>query len=125
MPTFGERLRELRLKKGLSQRELGRLVDLDFTYISKIENGATDPPSEEKIRDLARVLEGDEEELLLLARKVPPAMLQVIVEHPEVPRFLRSAGKITDETWAKILELAEGKGDGSSQVRKAPRKKRD
>ncbi len=36
---FGERIRELRLSKGLSQEKLGALCGLDRTYISSIERG--------------------------------------------------------------------------------------
>jgi len=38
MATFGQRLRDLRKGKGLSQRALGDMVGINFTYLSKIEN---------------------------------------------------------------------------------------
>ena len=43
---FGARLRELRKQAGMSLRELADRVGIDFTYLSKIENGAMPPPSE-------------------------------------------------------------------------------
>jgi len=36
---FGQRIRELRLSKGLSQEKLGQLCGLDRTYISSVERG--------------------------------------------------------------------------------------
>jgi len=36
---FGKRLKELRLKKELSLRDLARECDVDNSYISKIEKG--------------------------------------------------------------------------------------
>jgi len=36
---FGKRVRELRLKKNLSQEQLAHMCDLDRTYINSIENG--------------------------------------------------------------------------------------
>lgn len=39
LATFGLRLKELRIERGLSQEELGSLADLDRTYISGIERG--------------------------------------------------------------------------------------
>jgi transcriptional regulator with XRE-family HTH domain len=36
---FGKRIRELRLKKGLSQEAFAHLCNLDRTYISGIERG--------------------------------------------------------------------------------------
>jgi transcriptional regulator with XRE-family HTH domain len=37
--TFGVRVRELRLAKGISQEDLGDKAGLDRTYISSIERG--------------------------------------------------------------------------------------
>lgn len=36
---FGERVRELRKKKGISQEELALACDLDRTYIGGVERG--------------------------------------------------------------------------------------
>ena len=40
---FGKRVRELRLKQGLSQEAFAQLVGLDRTYISGIERGTRNP----------------------------------------------------------------------------------
>lgn len=39
--TFGERVRELRVKKGLSQFDLASLCNYEKSTISRIENGRT------------------------------------------------------------------------------------
>jgi transcriptional regulator with XRE-family HTH domain len=83
---FGERVRELRQKRSLTQRDLGALVDVEFSYISKIENGKLDfgdVPSEALIHRLADALDADENDLLLLAKKVPPRSRQRVFERPE------------------------------------------
>ena len=72
--TFGEKIRELRKAKNLSQRDLATKVRVNFTYISKIENEKLDfgdYPSEELILKLAKALEADADELLILAKKSP------------------------------------------------------
>ncbi|MBI4282896.1 MAG: helix-turn-helix domain-containing protein, partial [Chloroflexi bacterium] len=56
---FGTRLKELREQAGLSQRELADKVGVNFSYLSKIESGATPPPSEKVILRLAEVLDAD------------------------------------------------------------------
>src|ERR1700704_2259715 len=66
-PRFGVRLRQLRSEKGLSQRELAGLVGIDFTYLSKVENGHGDSPGEATIRRLAEALSADPDELLAIA----------------------------------------------------------
>ncbi len=39
LEAFGARLKELRLKKNLSQEELGAIAELDRTYVSGCERG--------------------------------------------------------------------------------------
>ena len=45
MSGFPERLKEARLRAGLSQPELADKVDVDKSYISKLERGIESPPS--------------------------------------------------------------------------------
>lgn len=39
LKSFGERVRQIRVLKGLSQEELARLAQIDRTYIGGIERG--------------------------------------------------------------------------------------
>lgn len=87
---FGAKLRQLRKKARMSQREVADKVKIDFTYLSKIESGVMPPPSEEKIRRLAKVLGCDEYELITLAGKVPIDLKRLIVRNKTVLRYLRS-----------------------------------
>ena len=68
---FGARLKELRIRAGMTQRGLAKSVNVDFTYLSKIENGVMPPPSEKVILQLAEVLKADRDELITLAGKIP------------------------------------------------------
>jgi len=107
MPTFGQRLRELRKAKGLSQRALGAMAGVNFTYISKIENEKLDFaqfPSEQLIRFMAAALDADVDELLLLARKIPEPIKQRVIERPDAFRKIAS---LDDETLNKLLEDLE------------------
>ena len=71
---FGERIRELRKSKNLGQRALAEKIEVSHTYVSKIENEKLDfgdYPSEDLIRKIAKALDADVDELLMLARKSP------------------------------------------------------
>ena len=81
------RLRELREQRGLTQKELAELLDVSPSYVNKVERERLhfgDYPSAKFIHKLAEEHEADEDELLLLADKVPDALRQRIRESPEV-----------------------------------------
>lgn len=86
--TFGQRLRELRKRKGITQRELADRVGIGFTYVSKLETGASPPPREKTILALADILDGDPDELFGLAKKLPSHLLGRM--SPELTRAVRS-----------------------------------
>src|SRR5262245_52762271 len=85
--TFGERIRELRKGKDLTLRDVARQVEVNFTYLSKIENHKLDfgdYPSEELIHRLGAALNGDVDELLLLAKKIPAGIRERVIQRPDV-----------------------------------------
>lgn len=99
--SFGQLIRQARKDKGYSQRELAKLVELDFTYLSKLENDRADyPPKEEVIRSLAHHLDLKAEELIFLAGRIPqrdedflkknykamPALFRRMQENPDFAR---------------------------------------
>ena len=114
--TFGQKLRELRKAKNLTQRELAETVaarlkaedrpGFDVTYLSKIENDRTPPPSIAAIIQLASVLEADADELIALAGKVPPDLGEILKESENARTFYRSAlnADLTEEDWKKLLQ---------------------
>ncbi len=90
--TFGEKVRELRQAKQLTLRDLATKVGVGFTYLSKIENHKLEDghgPSEKLIHKLAAELNASEDELLLLAEKVPEPIRKRFIERPEI--FLKLA----------------------------------
>lgn len=105
--TFGARLRDLRKAHNLSQRALAERVGINFTYLSKVESEKLDfaqYPSEELIRKLATALEADVDELLLLAKKIPPDIRERVIERPDAFRKIAS---LDDQALDEILRQIE------------------
>ncbi len=110
---FPDRLRELRRAARLSQRALAEQVGVDFTYLSKIENGRVEPPSEGVLqriaKELADKLGKDEtalaDELITLAGKIPSDLAETLSRNPEVVRLLRSVGSDVHSSadWRKLF----------------------
>ena len=106
--TFGQRIKELRKAKGLGQRAVAAQVGINFTYLSKIENDKVDFaafPSEDTIRKLARVLEADVDELLLMAEKIPDHIRRRVLEKPEAFRMIASLDDKSLDRLVKGIKL--------------------
>ncbi len=112
--NFGSRIRQLRIAKGVSLRDFAEMIGINFTYLSKIENGKVEPPSEDKIRMIAQELGEDVEEMLGLAGKFSSEKMRRVVEkEPNVGRLLRriQSRNLTSEQIRRMLEIASGKDD--------------
>jgi len=104
--TFGQRVRELRHAKEWSLRALAAKVDVGFTYLSRVENERLnfgDYPSDALIHRLAGALEADEEELLILAKRVPEPVKKRFFQRPDVFRAIANCDDATlDKLMAEI-----------------------
>ena len=92
--TFGKLIRKARRDKEYSQRELAKLIGVNFTYLSKLENDHADyPPSKEVIQSLANHLDLDNQELTQLAGRINPEdaaiFKDLIKQYQEMPVLLR------------------------------------
>lgn len=108
MNRFGQKVRKLRQAKGWSLRDLAPKVGVGFTYLSKVETGRLDfgeYPGEGLIRKLAKVLGADQDELLLLAKKVPDRIRKRVLERPDA--FGKLAG-LDDEALDRLVAQIEG-----------------
>jgi len=105
-PTFGLTLRDLRRRAGLSQRELAERTGLDFSYISKVENGRLPPPAADTVVSICRVLEVPIEDLLALTGKIPSEVQQTLSTNKGAQRFMREAHHLglTEEEWGRMSE---------------------
>jgi len=87
--SFGDEVKRLREEKGYSIKKLANTLDVNYTYLSKIEN-AKSTPSEDFIDKLASALNCNAEELKIMAGKLPLDIKEIIKNHPtDVVDFLR------------------------------------
>ena len=106
---FGERVRTLRESRQFTQRELAERLGVSISYISKVENERLhfgDYPSEKFIHKLATELDTDEDELLLLADKVPSSLRKRIRERPEA---FRAFADLDDDSMDALLTKSGAK----------------
>lgn len=85
-----ELLRRIRKDVGLSIKAAGPRLGVNYTYLSKIENGAV-APSAELLSRMAEVYNENPEELFRAAKRLPPDVLDWLEEHrDEAIAVLRS-----------------------------------
>ncbi len=110
--TFGAMLRTLRRQAGLSQRELARRARLDFSYISKVENGRLPPPAADTIVLLCSILGVPADDLLAATHKLPTDVEEKISASAIAQAFLREAQSLTDDQWQQLTQaLRQLKGE--------------
>jgi PAS domain S-box-containing protein len=104
--TFGQRLRELRNARGMTQRELAAKTAISFTYLSKLETGVRSAPKKKLILALAKALgagNADTDELFGLAKKIPPDLPeQVDTGTIKMLRSLRHGNKTPAQELAAL-----------------------
>jgi Helix-turn-helix. len=86
---FGKTFRKLREENGYSIKKLARSLQVNYTYLSKIENNRS-IPSDEFIDKIAEVFNVDADKLKLQAGKIPEDVKRIIKDNPkEVIEYLR------------------------------------
>ncbi|WP_413431798.1 helix-turn-helix domain-containing protein [Crateriforma spongiae] len=102
---FGARLREKRLEKQITLRKFADMIGVSSTYLSQVEQGRYDPPTADRVRQIAKILGEDADLWIGLADRVPEDMEEIVKEHPkEMPELLRAARGLTPEQFAKLQQ---------------------
>lgn len=115
MDNFGEYLRRRREQRrehdpAFSVRRLAGRVGIEPSYLSKIERGEQQPPSEETIRALARELGEDADVLLALGGKVSSDLQRIIRRRPALfAQLIRDLKDLPDHA---VLRLVREVRDG-------------
>ena len=111
---FGARVRRLREAREIGLRPFARMIGVSATYLSKIERDELPPPAEARVKEIARLLDQDPDELLALAGKVASDVSAIIRERPrEMASFLRTVHGLGPDEIRRLEEQARRrKADG-------------
>lgn len=106
--AFGQILRETRVGKKYSLRRFAQLVGISPTYLSQVEQSNVDPPTAERVKRMAEILEVDVDEWTALAGRLTEDLPGIIHESPkDVPDLLRAVRGMSPEQLRKLREEAE------------------
>jgi HTH-type transcriptional regulator, competence development regulator len=107
-----KRRSEKRLKEGktFSLRQVAARVDVEPSYLSKIERGIEPRPSEDTTRALAAELGEDPDVLLAMAGKVSSDLQNIIRKRPQLfAQLIRELKNLPDDAVLRIVrEVRDG-----------------
>jgi len=115
MTQFGNYVRELRETlrqndRSYSLRQVAERIDVEPSYLSKVERGTVAPPSEATIVRLAGELREDPDVLLALAGKVSNDLQAIIRKRPRL--FASLIRELKDSPEHAILRIVREVRDG-------------
>ncbi len=112
---FGDHLRDVRKRlrqedRRYSLRQVAKRIDVEPSYLSKIERGEVAPPSEATTVKLAKELGQDPDVLLAMAGKVSSDLQEIIRKRPELfAELIRQLKKAPDHAILKVVrEVRDG-----------------
>ena len=113
--TFGTFIRKRREAlrsedERYSVRRVAGRIGVEPSYLSKVERGEEAPPSEPRIRALARALDEDPDVLLALAGKISEDLQAIIRRRPALmAEIIRELKRLPDHAVLRIVrEVRDG-----------------
>lgn len=106
---FGAFVRREREAREIGLREMAKKIGVSPTYLSKVERDEFRPPTEDKVRAIAQIIECDPDELLALAGRMPSDLADIIKRAPvEVSALLRTTSGMTRDEIARLATRSPG-----------------
>jgi transcriptional regulator with XRE-family HTH domain len=116
---FAEYIKNLRLSRGLTIKQVELYAGISNSYISMIETGKRDIPSPDVLKKLSKIYKVPYEELMIAAGYLksdyeitpdsfPEELLNIDEDYILVAKELQEK-KISPERLRKIIEILEGK----------------
>ena len=102
--SFGAFVRQKRKEKDIGLREMARTFGVSPTYLSQVERDeASCPPTEDKVRAIAKIIDWDADDLLARAGRVASDVTDIIKRHPvEYSALLRMIKDLTAEDITRL-----------------------
>ena len=104
---FGHALRLKRLEKRFGLRRFAELVGVSPTYLCRVEQCSVTPPTADRVRRMAELLEENPDQWIALAGRASEDLSEFINEAPiEILEMLRAMRGMTTKQLHKLLDAA-------------------
>jgi transcriptional regulator with XRE-family HTH domain len=105
--TFGQKLREARMVKGLSLRKFAKAVEVSPTYLSQVEQDKVAPPTADRVERIAELLDESVDEWMAAADRLQDEIPDIIHRSPVIPDILRATDGMTPDQLTQLRNYAE------------------
>src|SRR4051794_40755251 len=105
---FGAFIRGRREARDIGLREMAKMIGVSPTYLSKVERDEFPPPTEDKVRAIAKIVECDADDLLARAGRVSTDITDLIKRHPvELAALLRTTKGLSADDIARLARQVQ------------------
>jgi transcriptional regulator with XRE-family HTH domain len=105
---FGAFIRREREAMGIGLREMARRIQVSPTYLSMVERDAMHPPSEDKVKAIAAIINCDADDLLARAGRLSAEIAEIIKRRPvELAALLRNTEELTADEIVRLARQAQ------------------
>jgi len=105
---FGAFIRREREAREIGLREMAKMMGVSPSYLSKVERDEFPPPTEDKVKAIAKIIECDADDLLARAGRVSSDISDIIKRQPvELTALLRTANGLKAEDIARLARAAQ------------------
>lgn len=118
--SFGKTLQRIRRDKGMTQREVAHIIEMDYSYFSRLENDRFDSkPTRETIDKIAEGLKCTEDErgeLLAAAGRIDEELekaAHIASGQPKIGKLFKAMVKLPPEKIDEIMKQVESELEDS------------
>ncbi len=113
--SFANFVRKERKAREIGVRQMAQIVGVSPPYISQIERNRYSPPTEERVRAIAQVIECDPDELLAMAGRISADVEEIIHQRPvELSALLRATRGLSRDNIVRLAQVAREMQDAQS-----------
>jgi transcriptional regulator with XRE-family HTH domain len=110
---FGQFVRRRRCSSKIGLRQMAKRIGISPTYLSKVERDEFPPPAEERVREIAKIIGCNADELLARAGRVSSDLADIIKDRPvQLAALLRCTKDLPAAEIADMVRHWERKARG-------------
>jgi transcriptional regulator with XRE-family HTH domain len=107
MVEFGAFIRKEREARDISLRKMAKKIGVSATYLSQVELDRFPPPTEDRVKAIAKIIDCNPDYLLAKAGRISTDISDIIKRRPiELSMLIRAAKYLSNDDIAQLINAA-------------------